>query len=166
MCIKKRLGKYRNSDQQFNTCSALSCIYWTADAIINSALFFHNACECTCPDSTLEYGKTVRAIRLTLAFMNRRGKKSYLDRQVALFVVRKGVLETRVQAEEPLSSATNTNHTALTQPCTVRPKKPGPAPAHPREGSVIPGATTTHTCVTETRAPTGRVGRQDLAAGM
>lgn len=80
MCIKKRLRKYRNSEQQFNTCSAVSCIYWTVDVITSSAVFFHNACQCTCPDSTLEYGKTVRAIQLTLAFMKSRGKKSYLDR--------------------------------------------------------------------------------------
>lgn len=75
MCIKKRLGKYRNSEQQFNTCRSVSCIYWTVDVITSSAVFFHNACQCTCPDSTLEYGKTVRAIQLTLAFMKRRGKK-------------------------------------------------------------------------------------------
>lgn len=37
--IKKRLRKYRTSDQQFNTCSAVSCIYWTVDAIIGSAVF-------------------------------------------------------------------------------------------------------------------------------
>jgi len=74
MCIKKRLGKYRNSEQQFNTCSAVSCIYWTFDVIISSAVFFHNACERTCPDSALACGKNVRAVLMTLSFMKRRRK--------------------------------------------------------------------------------------------
>lgn len=76
MCMKKSLGKYRNSEQQFSTCSAVSCIYWTLDVIISSAVFFHNVCERTCPNSTPEYGKNVRAALLTSSVMKRRKKIS------------------------------------------------------------------------------------------
>lgn len=121
MCIKKRLRKYRNSEQQFNTCSAVSCIYWTVDVITSSAVFFHNACQCTCPDSTLEYGKTVRAIQLTLGFMKSREKKAtWTDKWYCLWWGRGSWKP--VWAKEPLPSTTNTIYTALTQPRKVRPK--------------------------------------------
>lgn len=117
MCIKKRLGKYRNSEQQFNTCSAVSCIYWTFDVIISSAVFFHNACERTCPHSTLEYGKNVRAALLTLSFMKRRKKMP-----LAWFMVGKGSWKPESGLKSLYPPFTNTIYTALTQPCKVRPK--------------------------------------------
>lgn len=78
---------------------------------------------------------------------------------MALFVVGKGVLKPRVQAREPLSSATNTIYTALTQPRKVRPKKPGPTPDDPLEGSVTLGPqcagapTKPHVCHREQSTP-------------
>lgn len=169
MYLKKRLGKYRNSEQQFNTCSAVSCIYWTFDVIISSAVFFHNACERTCPDFTLEYGKNVRAALLTLSFMKKRKKNSYLDRSVARFVVGKGSWKP-VWAKKPLSSITNTIYTLWPNRTKSDQKNPEPTPHLPPVGSVIPGATTrTHTHahtqahmrVTETGPPrqTGWEGR-------
>lgn len=141
MCIKKRLGKYRNSEQQFNTCSAVSCIYWTADVITSSAVFFHNACQCTCPDSTLEYGKTVRAIQLTLAFMKRRGKKkaTWTGKWYCLWWGRGSWKpESGLKSPYPLLQ---TLFTQLWPNCAKSDQKPGPTPDLPVEGSVIPGVT-------------------------
>lgn len=172
MCIKKRLGKYRNSEQQFNTCSAVSCIYWTADAIISSALFFHNAYERTCPDSTLEYGKTVRAIQLTSAFMKRGGKKkaTWTDRWHYLWWGRGSWKpESRLKSLYP---PLQTLITQLWPNCAKSDQKTWASSWSPTGGICDPWGhnthvhTQTHTCVTETRALTGRVGRQDLAAGM
>lgn len=172
MCIKKRLGKYRNSEQQFNTCSAVSCIYWTVDVITSSAVFFHNACQCTCPDSTLEYGKTVRAIQLTLAFMKRRGKKkaTWTGKWYCLWWGRGSWKpESGLKSPCPLLQ---TLFTQLWPNCAKSDQKPGPTPDLPAEGPVIPGVTTCmcthkHTRVSQRpEHPTDRVGRQDPAAGM
>lgn len=165
MCIKKRLGKYRNSDQQFNTCSAVSCIYWTSDVIISLAVFFHNACGCTCPDSTLEYGKNIRPALLTLSFMKRRKKKSCLDRWVTWFMVGK----VSAKPEPGTTSLHPLSQTPFTQPCEVGPKNLNQflishqwdlwssGPQHTQHAH-------TRVCVTETRAPqhTGWEGRTQL----
>lgn len=80
MWIKKRLRKYRTSEQQFNTCSAVSCIYWTVDAIIGSAVFF------TMLGSThalipLSGWKICKSHSTDLSIYEEEGeKKSYLDR--------------------------------------------------------------------------------------
>lgn len=171
MCMKKRLGRYRNSEQQFNTCSAVSCIYWRVDVIISSAVFFHNTCKRTCPDSTLEYGKTVRAILLTLAFMKRRKKKkaTWTGKWHCLWWGRgswkpKSVLKS-------LYPPLQTLFTQLWPNCAKSDQK-----TQTNSWSATGGIcdswghnvhvhTQTHTCVTETRAPC-RLGRQDLAAGM
>lgn len=79
---KKRLRKYRTSDQQFNTCSAVSCIYWTVDAIIGSAVF-SQCLGAHMPWFHSEYGKPVRAIPLTLAFIKRTGEKKKLPGQIS-----------------------------------------------------------------------------------
>lgn len=165
MCIKKRLGKYRNSEQQFNTCSPLSCIYWTVDAIISSAVFFHNACVLTGPDSTLEYGKSVRAIWLTLAFMKRRGKKS-LPGQISGTIC--GGEEGSWKPESRLKSLYPLLQTLFTQLWLNRAKsdqKTWTNSWSPTRGICEPWGhnvhvhTQTHTCVTETRAPCRQGGK-------
>lgn len=90
MRIKKWLGKYKTSERQSNTCSAVSCIYWTFDVIINSEVFFHNTCECTCPNATLEHGQNFKSSFSDLIIYEEVEKNSYLDRSIAQFMVGKG----------------------------------------------------------------------------
>lgn len=144
MYLKKRLGKYRNSEQQFNTCSPVSCIYWTFDVIISSAVFFHNACERTCPDFTLEYGKNVRAALLTLSFMKKRKKiATWTDQWHGSWWGRGLENQSGLKSLYPPLQTLFTRFDPTVQ---SRTKKPEPTPHLPPVGSVIPGATTrTHT---------------------
>lgn len=96
MCIKKRLGKYRNSEQQFNTCSAVSCIYWTFDVIISSAvgffcgfLFFSQRLWAYMPWFHSGVWKKCKRCFSDLIVYEEVEKNSYLDRAVARFMVRK-----------------------------------------------------------------------------
>lgn len=53
------------------------------DAIISSAVFFHSACELTCPDSTLEYGKTVKSHLSGLGICEEEGGGKKLPGQIS-----------------------------------------------------------------------------------
>lgn len=128
--------------------------------------FFHNACERTCPDSTLEHVKNVRATLLTLSFMKRRKKIATWTNQWHS-PWWEGVLKTRVWAKEPLSSITNTIYTALTQPCKVRSKPL--TQFHPWDlPSLGPQHAHTHTYMLHTRVSQrpDHPSRQDGKAGL
>lgn len=110
MYLKKRLGKYRNSEQQFNTCSALSCIYWTFDVIISSAVFFSQCLRAYMPWFHSGVWKKCKSRSSDFIIYEEEEKNSYLDRSVARFMVGKGSWKP-VWAKKPLSSITNTIYT-------------------------------------------------------
>lgn len=172
MCMKKSFGKYRNSEQQFSTCSAVSCIYWTFDVIISSAVFFHNVCECTCPNSTPEYGKKCKSCSSDLISYVEEEKNIYLNRSVGIVHGGERSGNQRMSWRAFILRSKHCLH-SFDPKSKFRTKKPEPTPDRPPVGSVIPGVTTRacththiHTCHRDQPTPADRMGRQDPAAGM
>lgn len=171
MWVKKRLRKYRTSDQQFNTCSAVSCIYWTVDATIGSAVFV-TTLRSTHALIPLWGWKTCKSHSTDLSIYEEEGGKkeaTWTDKWHYLWWGR-GIWnpESRLESLYPLLHTLFTqlwpNHTKSDQKTWTNSWWPTGGICDPW-GHNVHVHPQNHTCVTGSRAP-HRLGRQDPAAGM